>query len=425
VVNVCDLPRILAMAERNHPNIAASRARLLQARAQLDEARFTPYTQFKLTGGVSLAPTVRGNSVFSPNTDVSLTSSLAVGWRAGIEGIVPLWTFGKITNLWDAASAYVHVQEADLEKERDAVRADVRKAFFGLQLARDGKLLLKDVRSQIEKGVDSLQKQVDKGSGDPIDLLRLQTYAAELDVRESEAERYENVALAGLRFYTGVPDLDIPDVPIRPPKHELGHVTRYLSAAGVYRPEVAMARHGIAARTAQVHLARAQFFPDVGLGLGVGAAAAPAIADQTNIFVNDQANFFHYSVALVFQWKLDFPAQYARVKYAEAQLEEVRAQQRFALGGVGAEVEVAYAEVVDWKKRTAAYTRAVKTAKKWLVMVEEGIDVGTLEEKELLEPAKAYATNKFNQMNAVMELDLAMSRLAKATGWDAIAPDGT
>src|SRR5215475_3544724 len=78
VVNVYDLPRILALAERNHPNIAASRARLLQARAQLDEARFTPYSQFKLTGGVALAPTIRGNNVFSPNTDVSLTSSLAV-----------------------------------------------------------------------------------------------------------------------------------------------------------------------------------------------------------------------------------------------------------------------------------------------------------------------------------------------------------
>jgi outer membrane protein TolC len=154
-------------------------------------------------------------------------------------------------------------------------------------------------------------------------------------------------------------------------------------------------------------------------------SAAPAIADQINPYVVDPANFFHYGIALVFQWKLDFPAQYARVKYAQAQLEEVRAQQRFALGGVGAEVEVAYAEVVDWMKRVEVYARAVKTAKKWLVMVQQGIDVGTIEDKDLLEPAKAYATNKFNHLNAVMELDLAMSRLAKATGWDAIAPDGT
>jgi hypothetical protein len=58
-------------------------------------------------------------------------------------------------------------------------------------------------------------------------------------------------------------------------------------------------------------------------------------------------------------------------------------------------------------------------------MVQQGIDVGTMADKDLIDPAKAYATNRFNQLNATMDLDMAMSRLAKATGWDAIAPDGT
>jgi outer membrane protein TolC len=422
---VYDLPRILELAERNHPNIAASRARVLQARAQLDEAHFAPFSQFKLTGGIAIAPSLKGNNVYSPNTDVSLSSSLAVAWRAGVEGVIPLWTFGKITSLWDAAGSYVKVQEADLEKERDAVRADVRKAYFGLQLARDSMLLLKDVRSAVDGAQKNLQKQIDKDEGDPIDLLKLQTYAAELDVKESEADRYVHVALAGLRFYTGVPELDIPDKPLAAPKHQLGHITRYLSAAAVYRPEVAMAKAGVAARSALVQLARAQLFPDIGIGLSASMSAAPAIADQINPYVNDPGNYFHYGAALVFQWKLDILPQAARIKQAEFQLEEVRAQQRLAMGGAAAEVEVAYAEVVDWQKRVDAYAKAVKTAKKWLVTVQQGIEVGTTAEKELLEPAKAYATNKFNQMNAVMELDMAMSRLAKATGWDAIAPDGS
>lgn len=421
---VYDLPHVLELAERNHPNIAVSRAKVLQARAQLDEAHFAPFSQWKMTGGVAIAPSLKGNNVFSPNTDVALSSSLAVAWRVGVEGVIPLWTFGKITNLWDAAGSYVKVQEADLEKERDAVRVDVRKAYFGLQLARDAHLLLKDVRDAIQGAQKKLEQQIEKDEGDPIDLLKLQTYGAELDVKESEAERWSNVALAGLRFYTGVPDLDIPDIPLRPPKHQLGHVTRYLSAATIYRPEIAMARAGIAARSALVQLARAQLFPDVGIGLSASMSAAPAIADQINPYVVDPGNYFRYGAALVFQWKLDFFAGHARIRQAEAQLDEVRAQQRLALGGAAAEVEVAYAEVIDWQKRVDAYAKAVKTAKKWLVTVQQGIEVGAVAEKELLEPAKAYATNRFNHMNAVMELDMAMARLAKATGWDAIAPDG-
>jgi outer membrane protein TolC len=423
--NVYDLPQVLALADRNHPTIAASRARVLQARAQLDEAHFAPFSQWKLTGGIAIAPTLKGNNVFSPNTDVSLTSSLAMAWKAGIDGVIPIWTFGKITNLWDAASAGVKVTEAQLEMDRDAVRIDVRKAYFGLQLARDAKALLKDVRSALDGGIANIQKQIAKGTGDDIELLKLQTYAGDLDAREPEVDRYSAIALAGLRFLTGVRDLDIPDVPLRPPKHELGHVSLYLSAAQVYRPELAYARHGLAARTAQVHLARSQFFPDFGVAVSLSMSAAPAIADQINPYVVDPGNFFHYGAAVVFQWKLDFAAQWARVRQAEAQLEEVRAQQRYALGGIGVEVETAYAEVVDWKKKVETYARTAKRAKQWLVKVQQGIDVGTTEEKDLAEPARLYALAKFNQLNAMMELDMAMSRLAKATGWDAIAPDGT
>lgn len=419
------LPRILELTDGNHPNIAMARAKVLQARAQLDEAHWAPFSQFKLTGGVAIVPTLAGNNVYSPNTDVSLTSSLGVGWRAGIEGVIPLWTFGKITNLWDAAGANVKLNEATVERERDAVRVDVRKAFFGLQLARDSQLLLKDVRSAVEKGQAALQKQIDKDEGDPIDLLKLQTYGSELDIREAEASRYVTVALAGLRFYTGVPDLDIPDEPIRPPKHQLGHVTRYLQAASLYRPEMAMVKAGLQARQAQVQMARAGLFPDIGIGAQIGFSAAPQIADQLNPYVTDPGNYFRYSAALVFQWKLDILPQTARIRFAEAQLDEIRAQQRFALGGVAAEIEQAYAEVIDWKKRADIYAKAVQTAKRWLVMVQQGIDVGTIAEKELLDPAKAYALNRFNQLNAIMELDMAMSRLAKATGWDAIAPDGS
>ncbi|WP_437970740.1 TolC family protein [Sorangium sp. So ce260] len=420
-----DLPRVLALADRNHPHVLAARAKLNQVRAQLDEAHYAPFSQFKLTGGVALAPTVRGNNIFSPNTDVSLTSSLGVAWRANIDGVVPLWTFGKITSLWDAAEANVRVNQANVEKERDAVRHDVRKAYFGLQLARDSRSLLMDVRSEMDKALRRLEEQVESEEGDPIELLKLQTFGAELEARGAEVDKYIAVALAGLRFYTGVPELDIPDVPIRPPKHRLGHVSRYLTAARLYRPELAQARAGLDARSAQVRLARAQLFPDIGIGLQAGVSAAPEVADQLNPFTSDPGNYFHYGAALVLQWKLDLLPQSARIRFAEAQLEEMAATQRFAMGGVATEVETAYAEVVEAQRRLDAYTKAARYGKRWLVMVQQGIDVGTMADKDLIDPAKAYATNRFNQLNATMELDMAMSRLAKATGWDAIAPDGT
>jgi outer membrane protein TolC len=417
------IARILELAERNHPNVAQARARLAHVRFQLDEARFAPFSMFKMQGGVAIVPALRGNNVFTPNTDTALNSGLGMAWRVSLDGVVPLWTFGKITSLWSAAEANVKVHEASIEKERDQVRLDVRRAYFGYLLTREAMLLLDDVKGQLADGEKKLEEAIEKGEGDPIDLLKLQTYKAELEVRESEAKRFQKVALAALRFFTGLKELPTIDGELKPPKHVLLPVVRYLTAARLYRPEVQMAKHGVDARRAQVELARARLFPDLGLGLNIAYGSAPTIANQLNPYVLDPANFFGFSIGAVFQWNLDFMPGVARVRQAEAQLEEMRSLERFALGGVGVEVEEAHAECVDWQRRVEAYAKATKNAKKWLITVQQGIDVGTVEEKDLLEPAKAYALNKFQQMNATMELDLAMSRLAKATGWDAIAPE--
>jgi outer membrane protein TolC len=422
--NELDLPRILALADRHHPQILESRAKLAMVRAQLDEAHWAPFSQFRATGGVALVPEIQGSHIYSPNTDVSLTSSLGMAWRVGVEGVLPLWTFGKIGHLWDAAAANVKVHEAAVEKERDLVRLEVRRAFYGLQLARDAKLLLVDVRKQLEAAERSLTEKVEAEEADPVDLLRLQTFSSELLVREAEADRFVQVALAGLRFFTGLPELDVLDLPLVAPSHELLGVERYLEAAVKHRPELAQARAGLMAREAQVRLAEASFYPDVGVGLSAGLSAAPEIDDQLNPFVNDPGNFFRYGAAIVFQWNLDFLPRAAKLRQAEAELSGMRALSSFATGGVEAEVRSAHAEVVDWQRRLAAYTKSVQYARRWLIRVQQGIDVGTVEDKELLEPAKAYAMGRFNVLNATMELDLALAKLARATGWDAIAPDG-
>ena len=73
------LQRILELAERNHPTIALARARVAQVRAQLDEAHFAPFSQFKITGGVGPAPAIHGSSSVSR---YSQRSAATVAFRA-------------------------------------------------------------------------------------------------------------------------------------------------------------------------------------------------------------------------------------------------------------------------------------------------------------------------------------------------------
>jgi outer membrane protein TolC len=417
------LKECLALANKNYPKIHESRAKVRRMEAQLFEARTAPFSNFELTGGLALAPHLGGTAVYSPNSDVSLTSDLSLAWRVGIEGVVPLWTFGKITSLIEAAEAQIKVGEQGVEKEKNELALSVRRAYYGIQLARDALALIGDAEKRIDKYLGNLQQKVDDGEGDDIELLKLKMYRAELTARESEARKQERVALAGLKFLTGIGStLDIPDRPLEKVTHALGPLARYLRAARLHRPEINMARAGILARRAQMELEQARYLPDLGLGLSAKWTRAPQIADQVNPFVRDEGNYLRYGAGLVLHWKLDFLPQSARVAQAEAQLEELRATERFALGGVGVEVETAFEEAREAKARLDAYGAATQFAKRWLIKVQQGIDVGTMDDEDIVDPAKEYALKRFSQMSATFDYNVAFAKLAQVTGWQAVAP---
>src|SRR3954453_21841613 len=263
-----DLLLCLRLAEENHPNIWAAQARLRGMRAQLDEARTTPFSQFTLTAGLGLAPTVRGNDLYSPDTDIFIRSTFGLGYRVALEGVVPLWTFGKITNTWRAAEAQIKVGEGDVNKQKDLVKVDVRKAYFGLQLARDSGALLAEAVEKLDKALEHQTKELAEGNGDEVDLLKLRTFRYELDARGAEGRRYEAIALASLKFLTGQGEgFDIPSTPLRSFDKPIMPVARYLEAARLHRPEVNMLRAGLVARQAQVDLARSKYWPDLGVAL--------------------------------------------------------------------------------------------------------------------------------------------------------------
>jgi outer membrane protein TolC len=390
-------------------------------RAQLDEARTAPFSAFTLTAGAGPAPTFRGGQIYTQDREVGLNANLGMAWQASLTGTIPLWTFGKITSLRRAAEAQIDVGKGEAQKARNAVKMDVRRAYFGVQLAREAKALLGEAEERLKKALDPLKKKVEEGDGDEIDLLRLQMAQAELEGRSAEARRAEQVALAALRFYTGVAALEVPAEPLKPPRHELAALDDYQQAALHHRPELKMARAGLVARRAQVELARARLFPDVGVSLFGSYSRAPEITDQLNPFVRDDANFLRYGLALGVRWSLDFLPAQARVRQSEAQLDEMQQTARLATGGVATEVEKAHAEAVEQKKKADAFQRASKLARQWMIRVAQGIDIGTAEERELIDPARQYALHRYSYLAALMDYNLAIANLALVTGDDTIA----
>jgi multidrug efflux system outer membrane protein len=340
---------------------------------------------------------------------------------------VPLYTFGKITSITRAAEANVRVNEWDMEKTRQLARMDVRRAYFGLQLARDAHYLVEEAISRLRKGIDGMRQKLakDDKSVSEVDALRLETYLEEITARSGEPQRGETFALAALRFMTGVQtSFDIVDEPLRRPDRPLVALAQYLAAARLFRPEINMARAGIQARREMVAYNRARYFPDLGLGLGATYATSPSATQQLGVWTPDPFNKFFYFIGVGARWSLDVLPNAARVAQAESQLEETRAFERLALGGAMVEVENAYGTAVEAKTREEAWDRAERKSKQWISTVQDNIDLGSMDERALLEPLRAWGNARLNHLQALMDLNVAVSELARVSGWDSAAPTG-
>ena len=425
------LAECLALADRNFPNLWAARARLASTHAQLEEARWTPWFQWSAQSTFGLIPSLQG-TVLYPTSSLATRNITGIGGLSpffgfGINGVVPLYTFGKIESSLDAAEAGVRVSEWDMEKTRQQMRMDVRRAFYGLQLARDVKYVVDDAEERLDRGIQGIKDKLAKG--DPnvtdVDRLRLQTYREEVTAQALQAPKGEAYGLAALRFMTGVQtSFDIVDEPLKLPDRPLVAVAQYIEAARVLRPDVNMARAGVIARSRMVDYNRARLFPDIGLGLGADYVSTPSAASQFNLWANDPYNHFYYYIAGGLKWSLDLLPQAARANGAEAQLEETRALERLALGNATFEVEKAYADAVEARSREETWDRAEHEAKEWISIVQDHIDLGTWDERSLMEPLKAYGNARVQHLYALMDYNVAMSSLALASGWDSAAPTG-
>jgi outer membrane protein TolC len=426
------LAECLALADRNFPNLWAARARLAYAHSQLDEAKWLPYFQWNVSSNFAVIGPINGTPMYTsaPQSarNISFTDGIQPLWSVDLSGVLPIYTFGKITAGRQAAEANVRLNEWDLEHWRQQSRMDVRRAYFGAMLARDGRYILTDVLERIDKAIrETADKITAREPGyDEVDRLRLAYYRDTVQARAGDPDKGERYAMAALRFYTGVQTaFDIPDEPMKRPDTPISPLVRYLAAARVFRPEVNMAKAGIAARQAQVDLARANLFPDIGVGFGASYAIAPsAVPQYQSVWAMDPFNHFYAGAGFGVRWGLDLLPKQARVGQAESQLEEARALERMALGGIAVEVENAYGTLVEADNREQSWDRAEHRAKQWIVTVQDAIDLGSRNERDLIEPLRAYMDARVNHVFALMDLNVAMSDLARVSGVDTAAPSG-
>ena len=407
-----DLPLAVALAEKHSFQLKASEHAVAAAVAQLDEARISPFFQFRSRFGMALVPDAHGVPGYTPDPTNQIARDFSPALAAGIEGAIPVWTFGKLQGARDAARAGVRAAETQRLRTRADLRYQVRRAFYGLAFALDTQQMLDEGLPRIEQALKRLEEKLDAGDADAneSDRYRVATVIAEIRARRAEAEHMARSATSALEALTGRDGVSIPECPLAPLAFVPGELDTYRSDAQAHRPELLILSAALDARHAELDVARARYFPDIAIALGAETQYAPGRtpdAYYTQWFL---------AAGIVARWDLDFPGHAFREERALQKSLELENQRQAALDGTRVEVSDRYAAVVDALARAKAWDEGHRDARRWFISAAQNHQLGVLPIEDLVDAVTAYFRARFARLQALFDLNTAVAALELVVG---------
>lgn len=413
------LSQLVQRAWEHNTDVMVARSQVDGARAKLKQARAAyvlPRLRMESFGG--LVPDARGD-IFNPPGDTSGVRPLGPFVRAELEFAQPLYTFGQIANLRDAATAGVDVERAGLKRTQQEAAREVKELYYGTLLAQDLADLAQTLRDELEKR----QHDVDPDDPDtPISTpFKLRLAMLELANREQEVADKLSLARAALAWKVGLAqdaDFKLADKRLSPTDIELPSQQALWEMALAHRPDWQQLRAGIAARGAQEAAARSAYYPQLFLAGGVRYAAAPGRTDQHNPFVKDEYNLFNGAVVLGVRQSFEWGLLGAEVDQARARRRQLEARGESAGQGIRLEIQAAR---IDLQRALATQERALEArnlVREWVQIARDEYDLDPSQIKELVSAFEALASSEEAYYRALYDTHIAVAELERVVGVD-------
>jgi len=380
------------------------------AAARSDEADAARMPRFKATAFGTISPEIHCLDAACDQTSPKNFAFRFSGFfgSAQLDITQPLFTFGKIAHAREAAQAGLDAQRALADETAGDIAVDAARAYWGIKLARELGGMLDDGIEEIENAMKKFNDRTDLSIAD---RQRVAALLAEAKVQRAEAQQSEEQALAGLRALTGIPDADVDDEPL-----EALDRAAPATADGSKRPQAIAAAQGAHSYDELAAAAHSQYFPDLALVVSGIVAHAQGADDPPSVFANDPYNRSGVSAVLALQWSFEPWTTKARVARARAEATKAHAQANLAASGATYDAETALAEVNGARARVKAADEGTKATRTWVAAVLQADAIGTAEPKELADSYIAWFQMRARWAMAVMQLDVALTRLDRAQG---------
>jgi outer membrane protein len=425
---VLTLPQLTTMALKFSPEVKASKSEARFAKEQVAEVKGYYFPQLDATGIGGLAPKAKrpyvdvygskGYIVNQPNSNT--LHGITVFGRLDLTISQPLYTFGKIAYRDRAAQRNVKVKQAGVDVKRGEIMLRVAEAYYGLVLAEQGKDAVKEARTYLSDTRERITRllAINSPNVKESDRYRLAMYEGGVQKFAAQAEEGSKVAYKALKAMVGygpgqefrVPQ-ELPNPAAAP-----GTLDQQIRTALELRPEFTQLKEGLAARQLLVNAARADQYPSFFAAVMAALAGAPGREGSRDPYINDFFNQTYGFPVLGVKWHFDFGILKAKVRQAQAELEQLKHTEQAALLGIPVEVAQAYGKVQENYKASLGMEKAYVNARRWLITSFSNFDMGLGKMDDIFQAFERYGSFRGEYLLSLYQYNLATAQLEKATG---------
>ena len=394
-----ELTRLVDLADLDSLDVAAARARVEQAEAQLAVTASGLMPTVGASGEASRSVSPGTNSSATPPFTRRIGNSYQLGANASWQ--IDLW--GATRASVAAGEAGVAASRLDLAAVRLSVATSIADAFFRAAAAEDRLRLARDNAALAERTLAAIRRRFDVGTVTALDVAQQESVVAsqraavpdlEITLRQT---RNSLVALTG-RAPEAASLRGGGLARSRLPKVAPGLPARLL----VRRPDVAAAERRLAAQAANVEAARAAFLPNVALTGSAGLSSA---------FLRNllRPEAFAGSIASsVSETIFDGGAREGRLRLSRAQYDELAADYRKTVHSALTDVENALVAIEQNRRHETLQAAVVEAALRAQRLTEQRLSEGTIPITTVLDAQRTL----FQAQDTLVQVRLARFRAA-------------
>jgi outer membrane protein len=404
-----DLSQAIARAMEFNGEIAAERATVLQAEADLDRVGGEFGPKIEILAGVGPNFRASGDAV-SGSEDKGTWGRTLVGAFSVAQ---PLYSFGRKSNYRQAAVLGKQVKIAGVKVKEQDVRLQVKEAYYGY-------LAAKSLYDYIQEGRADLEKAKAGKTPSKKEQLRMDVFMSQIDSKEAELKKNILLAQEALQVRLGALENEIvlpKEDWIDASERKLNALEYYLNLAQGERGEFQQLRQGILAKRRLAAAEYGAFFPVLAVLAKYDFADTNVRNTQTSPYAYDPYNRDAWTLGLGLKWDLQWGLPQAKAAKLSAEAEELEAKQSFAERGILLEVKRAFWDLEEANTRLNATTAANRASKKLLSqeLMAYGSGLGgKVEDIATAYAARAEAVKGYYE--AIYQQHLAWARLSHAVG---------